>query len=222
MRKELLNGTPIPYHLSIDALKTLMASADMKDFSLACEALSYHQDPQAYAIMKSHLDDKDKYRRLYVLKTIFRHAQAKELTPSLEAAIACDDFLFVSNGLLTAADYNIAVSETLLFLAANCHLPKLDMELCALKLTATTEDNYQKLTGLFEKSITSSQKEILCEILMQKYLPTKARDLFDIFSKDEFPKARLCAVHIGKAYGFDIALFAADADGHVRKAAQEK
>ena len=222
MRKELLNGTPIPYHLNIDDLKTLMASAEMKDFSLACEALSYHQDPQAYAIMKSCLDNKDKYRRLYILKTIFRHAQAKELAPFLEEAIASDDFLFVSNGLLAAADYHITISESLLFSAAMRHLPKLDMELCALKSTDATESNYQKLTGLFEKSITSSQKEILSGILTQKYLPTKARDLFDIFSKDASPKARLCAVHIGKAYGFDIAPLAADTDGHVRKAAQEK
>ena len=75
MRKEILNGTPIPYDLHIKDLEEMMNSSVMKDFSLACEALSYKNDPAAYRIMKSHIDDNDKYRRLYVLKTIFRHSE---------------------------------------------------------------------------------------------------------------------------------------------------
>jgi hypothetical protein len=39
MKKEILNGTPIPYDLSVDTLKEMISSPMMKDFALACEAL---------------------------------------------------------------------------------------------------------------------------------------------------------------------------------------
>ena len=48
MKKEILNGTPIPYELSIEELEKMLSSPIMKDFSLACEALSYKNDPKAY------------------------------------------------------------------------------------------------------------------------------------------------------------------------------
>ena len=114
MKKEILNGTPIPYDLPIEDLKAMMSSAVMKDFSLACEALSYKDDPEAYRIMKSYINDKDKYRRLYVLKTVFRHPEAAELIGFLEKTVASDDLLFVEHGLSVVSDYNIRISDGLL------------------------------------------------------------------------------------------------------------
>ena len=220
MKKEICNGIPIPYDLTIDELRKMMDSANMEDFSLACEVLSQRDDRKAYDIMKSYIGSKDKYRRLYVLKTIFRHPEAVELVDFLETAIASDDFLFVSNALLVVAEYGISVSETVLLSAVERHLSKLYTEVLALKILDATERNYKILIAFFEKSVTSSQKEFLCEILTQKYLPSKARDLFDLFGREAFPKLRLAAVHLGKEYGFDISKFATDEDGHIRSATQ--
>ena len=106
MRKEILNGTLIPYDLPIEELKIMMSSSVMKDFSLACEALSYKSEPEAYQIMKSYIGTEDQYRRLYILKTIFRHSEAAELSDFLENAIASKDVLFVENGLTVVSEYH--------------------------------------------------------------------------------------------------------------------
>ena len=157
MKKEMLNGTPIPYDLTIDELHKMMDSANMEDFSLACEVLSQRDDRDAYHIMKSYIGSKDKYRRLYILKTIFCHPEAVELVDFLETAIASDDFLFVSNALLVVAEYGIIVSENLLLSAVQRHLSKLYTELLSLRILNATEQNYKTLIALFEN--LSAEKE---------------------------------------------------------------
>ena len=63
------------------------------------------------------------------------------------------------------------------------------------------------------------QKERIADILMQKYLPEKAEELFALFARDPFAKIKQRAVRLGKACGFDTRSFLTDADGHVRKEA---
>ena len=84
--KQHTAGKQVSYGKSIDELRSMMASADMKDFCIACDALAYDESRESYDIMRSYLDHKDKYRRLYVMKTIFRHPNARELTHYLEDA----------------------------------------------------------------------------------------------------------------------------------------
>lgn len=220
MKKEILNGTPIPYESSIDELKQLLSSPAMKDFSLACEVLSYHKTREAYELMKSFLNDKDKYRRLYILKTIFRHSEAVELVDYLESAISSEDFLFVENGLIAVSEYKIKISETLLLSAVKKHFDKLYTAINALKTLNVCEHNYNELMNLLRNSNVCVQKELLCEIIAEGYLPLKAKELFDLCRYDKFAKIRLYAVQLGKAYGFDISEFSTDVDGHVRKAVE--
>lgn len=217
MKKEILNGTPIPYDLPIKDLEEMMNSSVMKDFSLACEALSYKNDPAAYRIMKSHIDDNDKYRRLYVLKTIFRHSEAYELIDFLENAIASDDFLFVKDGLTVISDYKIKVSEQSLTAAVSKHLPKLYSEIRALSTLDVSSDNYVYLTELFKEAKLCIQREIIAEILIEKYLITKPEGLFDLFRRDGFAKIRLLALKIAENHGYSLSSFFSDMDGHVKK-----
>lgn len=217
MRKEILNGVPIPYDMSIEELKSMMSSPVMKDFSLACEALSYKNDPEAYRIMKSYINDRDKYRRLYILKTIFRHPEAAELVGFLENAISSDDFLFVQNGLIIVSDYGIKVSESLLLAAVKKYCNELYTAVGAVKTLAINEFNYEAINKIFTSCTRCAQKEILCEILCDGYLPQKAKELFELFKQDGFAKIRLLALEIGKSYGFDTRDFLSDTDGHIRK-----
>lgn len=220
MRKEILNGTPIPYDLPIEDLKEMMASSVMKDFSLACEALSYKNDPQAYEIMKSHINDKDKYRRLYVLKTIFRHPEAAELVGVLENAIASDDFLFVENGLTVIADCKVKISDSLLLSVVCKHFERLSWTaIRALDILAVNEAHYVKLTELFGRAERCIQKELIGEILIGQYLPDKSEDLFALFAKDGNAKIRYLALKLADRYGYHILGFLSDMDGHVKKLA---
>ena len=218
MKKEILNGTPIPYDLSVDTLKEMISSPMMKDFALACEALSYKNEPEAYQIMKSYLHDKDKYRRLYILKTIFRYSEAVELVDDLEKAIASTDFLFIENGLLIVSEYNIKISEALLLSVVQKYCDQLYTAVGALKILAIIHNNFERIAEIFAICSKCAQKEILGEILCKAYLPEKAKPLFALFAKDSFGCIRLIGLKIGKQYGFDTTPFLTDSDGHFRKA----
>lgn len=220
MRKKILNGAPIPYGASIEELKMCLSSPSMKDFSLACEALSHSNHPEAYAAMKAYINDEDKYRRLYILKTIFRHPQATELVNRLEESLAAEDVLFVRTALIVIATHNIKVSDALLLSTVAHNLPELCTELQALHALTPSEENYLRLTGLFNKAITCSQKEYIGEVLSSQYLPAKASDLFELFRQDPFAKIRILSLNLGKKYDFDISDFLHDSDGHVRKMAE--
>ncbi len=220
MKEKTLNGTLIPYELSIEKLKEMMSSSNMKNFSLACESLSYKSAPEAYQIMKSYITDKDKYHRLYVLKTIFRHPEACELIDFLESSIASNDLLFIENGLIIVSEYNIKVSESLIISTVKKHCDKLHFALNALNSLETNNDNYLKLIEIFTSCKKCIQKEILGEILCNKYLPQKSQELFEVFKNDTFSKIRPIALKIGKKYGFDTSIFLSDSDGHVKKAAK--
>lgn len=220
MRKKILNGAPIPYGASIEELKMCLSSPSMKDFSLACEALSHSNHPEAYAAMKAYINDEDKYRRLYILKTIFRHPQATELANRLEESLAAEDVLFVRTALIVIATHNIKVSDALLLSTVAHNLPELCTELQALHALTPSEENYLRLTGLFNKAITCSQKEYIGEVLSSQYLPAKASDLFELFRQDPFAKIRILSLNLGKKYDFDISDFLHDSDGHVRKMAE--
>ena len=219
MKKEILNGTRIPYELSVEELSKMLSSPIMKDFSLACEALSYKNDVAAYEVMKSYITDKDKYRRLYILKTIFRHPNAVELVSFLENAITSEDFLFVENGLIVISEHQIKVSNSLLLSVVTKHLPNLYTAVRALNTLDVCEENYAKLTALFSKAEQCSQQEFIGEILSIKYLPSKSKELFELFRCDKFAKIRLLAIKIAKTYGYDLSDFLSDIDGHVRKLA---
>lgn len=220
MRKAILNGTPIPYDTPIDELRGMMSSPTIQDFALACEALSYKNTPDAYEIMKSYINDKDKYRHLYILKTIFRYPQATELVDYLEKAIASNDFLFIENGLIIVSEYNIKVSEPLLITVVKKHCNKLYTAVGALKTLEINNNNFEEMVEVFTACSKCAQKEVLGQILYNGYLPQKSKDLFELFKKDPFAKIRLLGLEIGKRYGFDIGELLLDLDGHIRKAAK--
>ena len=216
MKKEALNGTHVNYDLSIEELAKMLSSPVMKDFSLACEVLSYKEDDAAYQLMKCHINDKDKYRRLYILKTIFRHPKAVELVGFLENSILSDDFLFVDNGLIVISEYKIKVSDSLLLSVIHKHLPKLYTAIRALNMLDVSEENYTKLTALFSRAELCAQKEFIADILVDNYLPSKSKELLELFGNDKFAKLRLLACKIAKEYGYNLSAFLADIDGHVR------
>ncbi len=220
MRVEKINGVTVPYNKSITELENMLETGDMSEFVVACEALSYKTEEKAFDLLKSYITHKDKYKRLCILKTVFRHPMAEQLKDFLESSILSDDILFSENGLKVAYDNKIRVSEQVILIAVSKHLQNIYCtSLYVLKFLAKNEENYFKLVELFKKSVECGQKEILGEILIKKYLTEKAKELFDLFSVDSFAKIRLLALKIGKEYNFDISELCNDADGHVRKEA---
>ena len=221
MKFEALNGVKIPYESSIKELGVLLDSSVMSDFTLACEALSYKRDDAAYQLMKQHIKDRDKYRRLYILKTIFRHPRAVELLDFLEGALLSDDPLFVRNALNVISEHRIKVSEALLISVVKANLSDLYFNVRALSTLDISDENYRELTSLFKEATKCGQREIIGEVLCEGYLPAKASELIELFRHDKFAKIRLSALKIAKEHGYNLTEFLSDIDGHVRGLAKK-
>ena len=223
MRTEKINGLTVPYSKATDELEIMLSNGNMSDFVVACEALSYKTDEKAFNLLKGYINDKDKYKRLCILKTIFRHRNSTQLKDFLEESILSDDLNFVENGLKNAYEYHLEFTDEIILTAVHKHFESLYCTfLYVLEELNINEENFLRLVELFKKSEISSQKEVLSDILREKYLPEKADVLFSLFSNDSFSKIRLTAVKIGKEYNFDISKFCTDSDGHVKKEAIRK
>lgn len=220
MKKEIINGVSVPYDKSTEELEKMLFTGSMSDFVVACEALSYKTDEKSFELLKNYITDKDKNKRLCILKTIFRHRSSKILKNFLEESILSNDIWFAENGLKVAFEYEFDISDNVIFTAIKKHIKNLySTSLYVLNKTDVNETNFLMLVELFRQTEVSSQKEVLGKILFEKYTPEKARELFDLFSNDDFSKVRLLAVRIGKKYCLDIETLKFDADGHVRKEA---
>ena len=210
MKKAIFKGASTSCGKTLSELREMIASPEMKDFTVACDELSYMDSDEAFDIMRPYLDHKDKYRRLYVLKTIFRHPKAVDIGYYLEEAILSGDKLFVENGLFTVGRFGIKISEEIIWFGVeNTDLYYNDLR--ALKLLGTSAENYKKLLdlfvgkGYFNKRIYW-QKIFIADILREKYFPEKAEELYRIFATDGFAEIRFRAMKIADDFGFDKAM----------------
>ena len=207
MRKVNFKGASTSCGKSLSELREMIASPEMKDFTVACDELSRMDSDEAFEIMRPYLDHKDKYRRLYVLKTIFRHPRAADISYYLEEAILSSDKLFVENGLLTVGKYGIKIPEEIIWFGVeNSDLSYNDMR--AIKLLDASPKNYKKILdiffgeGIFNKRIYW-QKIFIADILREKYFPEKAEELYHIFATDGLAYIRFRAMKIADDFGFD-------------------
>lgn len=216
--KAEINGRPVPYGFSKEELYALLNSDNMTDFLLACEALSVIHDEETCDRMGSYLSHPDMYRRLAVLKVIFRNPYAVKYKSVLEEAISSEQLLFAGNGLRVAYECRVPVSETVILAAIRRHMEKL-FSPDALELLAVNQENYQVLTEMYSMCVTSLQQEVVTDILVCKYADTHADELFALFSRSPYSSVRCSAAFLGRSYGFDLTALQQDRDGHVRKAA---
>ena len=223
MKKEFVNGERVPHDAPMAKLKLMLASPVMKDFMLACDVLSGRKDREAYELLKKYINHKDKYRRLYVLKTIFGHHASAELIPWLEGNIASGEKWFSENGLEIVGEQGIKINREILLAAVEREIKYryAYSPINALSSLDVNEENYLAILRIFEKAIGSYQKEYLTEILCEKYLPEKANELFELFAVSDFAKVRIIAARIGRKYGFDLEKLKYDKNGHVRKFAEK-
>ena len=207
MKKSIFDGASATCDKTLSELCEMMASSEMKDFTVACDELSRMDSDEAFEIMRPYLDHKDKYRRLYVLKTIFRHPRAADISYYLEEAILSSDKLFVENGLLTVGRFGIKIPEEIIWFGVeNSDISYNDMR--AIKLLDASPENYKKILdlffgeGIFNKRIYW-QKIFIADILREKYFPEKAEELYHIFATDGLAYIRFRAMKIADDFGFD-------------------
>ena len=84
MKTEIINGVTVPYDKTTEELERMLYSRSMSDFVVACEALSYKTDDKSFDLLERYITDKDKNKRLCILKTIFRHPSSRKLKKFLK------------------------------------------------------------------------------------------------------------------------------------------
>lgn len=83
----MLNCQVVPENLSIQELQKMMETTDMQIFAIACEALRIANNHEAYEVLKSYIDTRDKYKHRCVLAAIFEYSEASELRDHLIRAL---------------------------------------------------------------------------------------------------------------------------------------
>ena len=180
--KKILNGKSVPYDLPYEELVKMLSSDNMTDFCIACEALSEYNTEEACEKMGEYLFCKDKYRRLYILKTIFRNQYAEKYIPEIINSIQSEDILFANIGLELVKELNIKVSEKIIIDAISRHFKNLEDSLYSLYTLSNTENNYEVIKSFFIKADRSLKMERLAEILVNKFIDTHSFELFSLFS----------------------------------------
>jgi hypothetical protein len=213
--KNSINGRPVPYGFPKEELFSLLSSESMSDFVVACEALSVLPDEDVCDRLGAYLTSPDKYRRLAVLKVIFRNPAAVKYLPALEEAILSEDPLFAENGLRAAYEHRLPVAESTILAAHRLVI----WYPYALDLLAVSEGNYRALTRIFSRCVPGLQTGVVAEILARKYADIHARELFELFSASRDHEVRRMAALLGLRFGFDLTALQNDPDGHVRHTA---
>lgn len=189
---------------------------DMQEFCDACDELVVIDNDEAFDMLLPWIDTKDRYRKLYAFKSLAKMSRAVELAKQIETALKSDDDLFAIAALRALAEKAIPICETLLKRRVEHYLDSGYNECEALmRLTVNTE-NYNYLVNMFCKAKTCMTKEIISDLLCDKYMPEHAMELFELFASSSYGKLRCKAVDIGLQRGFDLDRLKNDSDGHVR------
>ena len=217
-RKLLLNGETIPHDAPISVLKEMMRGTQMQDFSLACEALSWRRDEEAFHLLVEQLDAKDRWRALYAFHVIYRSPYSKGLAPYAVKRLESEDETFARAALRVLEEYDLPCPEELVKSAIERYFDRLGEELRLLHRLADTPENARLLRYLFFQVRSCSQQEILADVLLERYEKTRAEELYALLGSSACGKVRIKAVELAKRNGLDFSAFRDDPDGHVRKA----
>lgn len=216
MSKAIINDRLVPYELSNDELAHLCSTKEMSDFVVACEVLSTRDNHESYQILKSHFYDNDKYRRLIVIKAIFKLSDSAELNTYLEQFLQSEDILFVHAASNIIASKRITIPENIVKETLNRYIDDIEVGYL-VALISNTDKNYDFVKSLFLKSSICCYQEIIVDYLYLHFGRDKCQELFDLFRNSHFGKIRCYALSIGKDSQFDLSSFLYDKDGHVRK-----
>ena len=217
---EYLNGQAVPKDCTIDELRMMLESLDMQTFALACEALKNMQTTEAYYILKSKLQVKDKYRYRYILSVIFAFDESVELQDCFINAMQSDDRILVATVLNHLIYKNLWVTDEQILTCFEKNHNFLDGFYYQILLRiASTASNTSRIIELLNNSKSDSTKIAVAECLSEFATKDNYIDIYCLFADSSLSKLRMEACRIACKFNRDDLLqgFAKDSDGHIRK-----
>lgn len=217
---EYLNGQAVPKDCTIDELRMMLESLDMQTFALACEALKNMQTTEAYYILKSKLQVKDKYRYRYILSVIFAFDESVELQDCFINAMQSDEKIFVLTALNHLNHRNLWVTDEQILSCFEQNHNYLDCYYYQILLQiAKTELHASRIIKLLKDSKTDSIRIAIAECLTKFVTKENYVKIYRLLADSSIPKMRLEACRIACKFNRGDLLqgFAKDSDGHIRK-----
>ena len=219
-----INGNAVPDNYTIDQLRKMLDSSDMQIFVLACEALRNTNNAKAYQVLKTKLQEKDRYRYRYLFSVIFSFDESAELHEYFANALLSDDTLLVATALEHLTHKNIWVTDEQILACFEKNHNNLSGYYYQILLRVTrTEAHTARIIKLLNSSQSDSVKIAVAECLTDFTTAENYRAIYKPFVDSNLPKLRLEACRIANKFGRADLLqaFANDSDGHVRKYAKQ-
>ena len=215
-----LNGQEVPQYCTINDLRTMLESSDMQTFAIACEALRNTQTSEAYNLLKSKLQIKDKYKYRYILSVIFTFDESIELKNYFINAMQSDDRILVNTALNHLINKNLWVTDEQILTCFEKNHNLLDRFYYQILLRiASTSSNISRIIELLNNSKSDSVKIAVAECLSEFATKDNYLDIYCLLANSSLSKLRMEACRI--ACNLDrndlLQAFVKDSDGHIRK-----
>ena len=215
-----INGQAVPAHLPISEIAVMMESPDMKIFAIGCEALREIGTQEAYALLKQHLDPKDRYRFRYVLSVIFDFDASAELSAYFLDALQSDSFMFVLTVLKHLIHKNLWVSDEQILQCFEKNHKQIDSYYYQiLEGIAKTPEYTARLIRLFRQAPSDSVRIAIAKCMTAFAVQDNYMHLFELLANSPIHKLRMEACRIACKFGRKDLLqrYVSDSDGHIRK-----
>jgi len=215
-----INGNAVPDNYTIDQLREMLDSSDMQTFTIACEALRNTKETEAYQVLKTKLQEKDRYRYRYLLSVIFSFDESAELHELFASVLLSDDTLLAKTALEHLLHKNIWVTDEQVLACFEKNHNNLSGYYYRIILrVARTEAHTARIIELLNRAHSDGIKIAVAECLTEFTTAKNYFDIYKLFVDSNIPKLRIEACRIADRFGRTDLLqaFVNDADGHVRK-----
>ena len=217
---KFLNGQEVPQNCTINDLRTMLESSDMQTFAIACEALRNSGTTEAYHLLKSKLQVKEKWKYRYILSVIFTFDESIELKNYFINAMQSDDRILVATVLNHLIYKNLWVTDEQILTCVEKNHNFLDGFYYQILLRiASTASNTSRIIELLNNSKSDSTKIAVAECLSEFATKDNYIDIYCLFADSNLSKLRMEACRIAGKFGRGDLLhtFVKDANGHIRK-----
>jgi HEAT repeat protein len=222
-RPKIWNGEPIPYHETVEVLRSLIGTYGKA--GPAIRALAEHPDPDALATLIELAHSRDPYLRASALEAIGCHRTGRDVAKVLVSSL---DY---SNGFVVRAAARAAAALGLT--AAHDRILELvgaEEEATRLSALAALQSLWQPsdFEAVFARYLSDPSDRVRKQAAwtLEKNVGSDHWErVFDAWSADRIPRHRAWACSIAEKFGTKAILaklvgLCSDPDGHVRRAAE--
>lgn len=126
---KFFNDQFVPDDLPLEELEKMLRSPHIQDFALGCEQLALTRSWEAFALMRSFLNQTDPFRQRGLLAILLDYPYAGELTDEVTQILDSGDAELVEIALTAIAAGKLQVADTVLHAALTEHREELPQRL---------------------------------------------------------------------------------------------